>query len=49
MNQESHATIWDILTEKGILLPEQLCHEEIQVDPLGQCVTMPPVRVAHVI
>ena len=36
MGQESHATIWDILTEKGILLPEQLTLAKKQAQELNE-------------
>ncbi len=36
MGQESHATIWDILTEKGILLPEQLSLAKKQAQELNE-------------
>ncbi|MBN1522509.1 MAG: Flp pilus assembly complex ATPase component TadA [Candidatus Aureabacteria bacterium] len=36
MNQESHATIWDILVEKGILLPEQLGLAKKQAQELNE-------------
>jgi type IV pilus assembly protein PilB len=36
MNQESQATIWDILVEKGILLPEQLALAKKQAQELSE-------------